>query len=155
MATEQTTPTLQSTKHSYVLASIPLDQITREEQVRKDWRHDDGVEKMRELTERAKEWAEENKQELGVRMETFVVLTSDDKEGTLSPDVIGPFDDEDAATRFVTSLPDRASVTGGYVGAILVNALTATSPAEWFREWEWEENEDDENVASDLQAEEL
>lgn len=29
-----------SSKHSYVLASIPLDKIERKEQVRKDWRHD-------------------------------------------------------------------------------------------------------------------
>jgi len=47
--TTETTAT--SSKHSYVLASIPLDQITREEQVRKDWRHDEGVEKMDGLTE--------------------------------------------------------------------------------------------------------
>jgi len=64
-------------------------------------------------------------------MDTFVVLTSDDKWGTLSPDVIGPFDDEDAAIRFVTRLPDRTSGPGGYASDILVNARTATSPKEW------------------------
>jgi len=61
-----------SNKHSYVLASIPLDQITREEQVRKDWRHDDGVEKLDGLTESIRQH--------GI-LQPFLVKHNGDKSG--------------------------------------------------------------------------
>jgi len=72
-----------------------------------------------------------------LKMETFVVLTSDDKYGTLDPDIIGPFEDEDAAIRFTELLPERTGEDGGgYAGEILVNARTATSPEEAYRQWD-------------------
>jgi len=56
MATEQAAKPRNGGQHSYVLASIPVEMIELQEQVRQDWEYDDGAEKMRGLTETIKEW---------------------------------------------------------------------------------------------------
>jgi len=55
MATEQAAKT-RGGQHAYVLATIPVEMIELQEQVRRDWEHDDGAEKMQELTETVREW---------------------------------------------------------------------------------------------------
>jgi len=55
MTTEQAAKMRNGGQHSYVLASIPVDMIELHEQIRQDWEHDDGAEKMRGLTESIKD----------------------------------------------------------------------------------------------------
>jgi len=56
MTTEQETKPRSGGQHSYVLASIPVQMIELREQIRQDWDHDDGAEKMHGLTSTIKEW---------------------------------------------------------------------------------------------------
>ncbi len=55
MTTEQAAKT-RGGQHAYVLATIPVEMIEIQEQIRQDWEHDDSAEKMRELTETVREW---------------------------------------------------------------------------------------------------
>jgi len=56
MTTEQETKPRNGGQHSYVLASIPVEMIELREQIRQDWEHDDGAERMQQLTDTVKEW---------------------------------------------------------------------------------------------------
>ena len=68
--------------------------------------------------------------------ETFIVLTADDKYGTLDPEIIGPFPDLEAAMKFgVDYLDDlggfREPLDGGYAGVVYVNKDGCTCPEEY------------------------
>jgi len=72
-------------------------------------------------------------------MKTFIVLTADDKEGTIYPDVIGPFQTHDIAIDFATKhLGDlggfREPADGGHAGVIYVNDRVATDPQEYIQD---------------------
>jgi len=74
-------------------------------------------------------------------MTAFIVLTRDDKMGVLSPEIIGPFADDAEADAFLAHHPrwngtDIEPVDGGYAGAVVVSATTATPPVEMREEWD-------------------
>ncbi len=73
-------------------------------------------------------------------MSVFVVLTADDKQGVLDPEVVGPFADEASAESFIENHPRHIGrgviepFDGGYAGAVLVSAGGAIDPATYMRE---------------------
>ena len=88
--------------------------------------------------------------------QSFVVLTKDDKQGTIYPDVVGPFESYRAAYKWIAELRN-ASIAGpdshwagsiyleppdgGYAGFVIVNEYTAVVP---YNDWEGYVEEDEE-----------
>ena len=84
----------------------------------------------------------------------FIVLTTSDKDGTVSPPVIGPFDSLVEAMRFGVEQCDeivgdwppgsgndhplgiRVPLEGGYAGVIYVSAVLADTPDDYL-DGEW------------------
>jgi len=68
-------------------------------------------------------------------MSAFVVITRDDKQGTVYPEIYGPFASNKEAEIFAGLAEDdeqwRTELRGGYHGVHLVSELTATSPLDW------------------------
>lgn len=74
---------------------------------------------------------------------TFIVFTSNDKEGVIDPEVVGPFSNAEEAETFLREHDERyigsgarEPIDGGYAGAVIAASEVATSPAEKIREWE-------------------
>lgn len=69
-------------------------------------------------------------------MTAFVVLTRDDKRGTLEPPIVGPFASTDLARAFADLIPfEPFDGQGGYQGAVVVSEETADYTAdEWIAE---------------------
>ena len=68
---------------------------------------------------------------------TYLVLTNTEKQGVMSPDIIGPFKDEAHLDQWLTTKAGQlvrewqdASLDayGGYTRTIMVNSDSATSP---------------------------
>ena len=86
-------------------------------------------------------------------MTAFVVRTSSgDKWGVLEPQVIGPFDNDEAAGAWIDAHPwlwEADPWYGGYVGVTLVSATNAQSPADAHAEQEeWEESQREDEVTA-------
>ena len=74
--------------------------------------------------------------------DVFLVLTDDDKQGTINPQVIGPFASIDEAEEFQTLDPQwddgagiRVPVDGGYAGSSIIAAEYAEDPSKVREQW--------------------
>lgn len=73
-------------------------------------------------------------------MSAFVVITTDDKYGALNPEVLGPFSNDEAAWDFIKAHLRHICdghiepIDGGYEGATVVSATTATDPSGYYEE---------------------
>ena len=70
----------------------------------------------------------------------FIVVTNDQKQGTMYPEIIGPFDDWDLAEKFgmkyiQCQIDSHLGSEGGYADWHIVGRMSAQSPADYIKQW--------------------
>lgn len=83
-------------------------------------------------------------------MAAYVVITRDDKQGTVYPDIYGPFLTDVEAEAFAKKVDPYElryiQAVGGYYGVHVVSDTTATPP----EEWESGDEEDEEDALPEV-----